>query len=133
MADYWGHWLKVGRSTAAEKLPRIFQVNWFRKNADGKFIWPGFGENSRVLAWIIARLEGDVDAVETPIGRLPKREDLELAGLDISDEVITELFKVDAASWSAEADLTQEYFAQFGEHTPQELYRQLDGLKARLG
>jgi phosphoenolpyruvate carboxykinase (GTP) len=132
MADYWGHWLKVGEATTPDKLPRIFQVNWFRKNAEGKFIWPGFGENSRVLAWIIARLEGEVDAVETPIGRLPKDGDLNLDGLDISDEVITELFKVDAASWSAEADLTKEYFEQFGEHTPAELYTQLEGLKERL-
>jgi phosphoenolpyruvate carboxykinase (GTP) len=132
MADYWGHWLKVGKSTQADKLPKIFQVNWFRKNAEGKFIWPGFGDNSRVLAWIIGRLDGDVDAIETPIGRLPKIEDLNLDGLDITDETITELFKVDAASWTAEADLTQEYFEQFGEHTPKELYAQLDGLKQRL-
>jgi phosphoenolpyruvate carboxykinase (GTP) len=132
MADYWGHWLKVGKSTQADKLPKIFQVNWFRKNAEGKFIWPGFGDNSRVLAWIIGRLDGDVDAIETPIGRLPKIEDLNLDGLDISDETITELFKVDAASWTAEADLTQEYFEQFGEHTPKELFAQLDGLKQRL-
>jgi len=132
MADYWGHWLKIGKSTQADKLPKIFQVNWFRKNAEGKFIWPGFGDNSRVLAWIIGRLEGDLDAVETPIGRLPKIEDLNLDGLDISNETINELFKVDAASWTAEADLTQEYFQQFGEHTPNELYAQLDGLKQRL-
>jgi len=132
MADYWGHWLKVGEATTPDKLPRIFQVNWFRKNAEGKFIWPGFGENSRVLAWIVARLEGDVDAVETPIGRLPKDGDLNLDGLEISDDVITELFKVDAASWSAEADLTKEYFEQFGEHTPAELYTQLEDLKERL-
>ena len=132
MADYWGHWLKIGKSTQADKLPKIFQVNWFRKNAEGKFIWPGFGDNSRVLAWIIGRLEGDLDAVETPIGRLPKIEDLNLDGLEISNETINELFKVDAASWTAEADLTQEYFQQFGEHTPNELYAQLDGLKQRL-
>jgi len=132
MADYWGHWLKVGEATTPDKLPRIFQVNWFRKNAEGKFIWPGFGENSRVLAWIVARLEGEVDAVETPIGRLPKDGDLNLDGLEISDDVITELFKVDAASWSAEADLTKEYFEQFGEHTPAELYTQLEDLKERL-
>jgi len=132
MADYWGHWLKVGKSTQAHKLPKIYQVNWFRKNAEGKFIWPGFGDNSRVLAWIIGRLDGEVDAIETPIGRLPKIEDLNLDGLDISDETITELFKVDSASWTAEADLTQEYFEQFGEHTPNELYAQLDGLKQRL-
>jgi phosphoenolpyruvate carboxykinase (GTP) len=132
MADYWGHWLKVGEATDADKLPKIFQVNWFRKNADGKFIWPGFGDNSRVLDWIVRRLEGEVDAIQTPIGNLPKVDDLNLDGLDLSDEVVTELFKVDASSWTAEADLTQEYFGQFGDHTPAELYTQLDALKERL-
>jgi phosphoenolpyruvate carboxykinase (GTP) len=132
MADYWGHWLKIGKATDADKLPKIYQVNWFRKNADGKFIWPGFGENSRVLDWIIRRLEGDVDAVTTPIGNLPKVDDLNLEGLDISDDVLAELFKVDAASWTAEADLTEEYFGQFGDHTPAELYTELKALKERL-
>jgi len=132
MADYWGHWLKVGAATTAEKRPRIFQVNWFRKDADGKFIWPGFGENSRVLAWVVARLEGEVDAIQTPIGNLPVAGDLNLEGLTISDETIAELFKVDTAMWTAEADLTQEYFEKFGEHTPAELYAELNGLKERL-
>jgi phosphoenolpyruvate carboxykinase (GTP) len=132
MADYWGHWLSVGRATTADKLPKIYQVNWFRKNADGKFIWPGFGENSRVLAWIIERLEGGVEAVDTPIGRAPAPGTFNTDGLDLSDEALEELFAIDPASWSAEADLTGEYFEQFGSHLPAELTEELDKLKARL-
>ncbi|CAB5019395.1 MAG: phosphoenolpyruvate carboxykinase (GTP) [Actinobacteria bacterium] len=132
MADYWGHWLSVGRSTDADKLPRLYQVNWFRKDADDNYIWPGYGENSRVLAWIIDRLEGNVDALDTPIGRLPMPGDLDVTGLDIADEVLTELFAVDRASWLAEADLTGEYFAQFGDQVPAELLTELDNLRARL-
>ncbi|CAB4845966.1 unannotated protein [freshwater metagenome] len=132
MADYWGHWLSVGRSTDADKLPRLYQVNWFRKDADDNYIWPGYGENSRVLAWIIDRLEGNVDALDTPIGRLPMPGDLDVTGLDIADEVLTELFAVDRASWLAEADLTGEYFAQFGDQVPAALLTELDNLRARL-
>ena len=132
MADYWGHWLSVGRSTDADKLPRLYQVNWFRKDADDHYSWPGYGENSRVLAWIIDRLEGNVDALDTPIGRLPMPGDLDVTGLDIADEVLTELFAVDRASWLAEADLTGEYFAQFGDQVPTELLTELDNLRARL-
>jgi phosphoenolpyruvate carboxykinase (GTP) len=132
MADYWGHWLKVGASTSAENLPRIYQVNWFRKDSDGNFLWPGFGDNSRVLAWIIERLEGKADAVDTAIGRQPAEGSLDLAGLAVSDEQLAELFAVDPASWLAEADLTEEYFAQFGTHLPAELTAQLQALRARL-
>jgi len=132
MADYWGHWLSVGRSTDADKLPRLYQVNWFLKDADDNYIWPGYGENSRVLAWIIDRLEGNVAALDTPIGRLPMPGDLDVTGLDIADEVLTELFAVDRASWLAEADLTGEYFAQFGDQVPAELLTELDNLRARL-
>jgi phosphoenolpyruvate carboxykinase (GTP) len=132
MADYWGHWLAVGRATEADKLPRIYQVNWFRKDADGNFVWPGFGENSRVLAWIVGRLTGDAQAVDTPIGRLPAPGELDLAGLDLPDDVVAELFAVDADSWLAEADLTQEYYAKFGDHVPDALHAQLADLRTRL-
>jgi phosphoenolpyruvate carboxykinase (GTP) len=132
MADYWGHWLSVGRSTDVDKLPRIFAVNWFRKDAEGNYIWPGYGENSRVLAWIIDRLEGIAGAVDTPIGRLPVTGEVDVTGLGISDEVMAELFHVDPASWLAEADLTAEYFTKFGDRVPAELHAQLDALKARL-
>ena len=132
MADYWGHWLSVGKATSPEKLPKIYQVNWFRKDAAGNYIWPGYGENSRVLAWIIDRLEGLAEAVETPIGRVPAAGALDVTGMDISDDVLAELFAVDADSWLAEADLTAEYFQLFGDRLPAELVGQLDSLKARL-
>ena len=132
MADYWGHWLSVGKATAPEKLPKIYQVNWFRKDAAGNYIWPGYGENSRVLAWIIDRLEGLTEAVETPIGRVPAAGSLDVSGMDISDDVLAELFAVDSDSWLAEADLTAEYFQLFGDRLPAALVGQLDALKARL-
>jgi len=132
MADYWGHWLSVGKATSPEKLPKIYQVNWFRKDADGNYIWPGYGENSRVLVWIIERLEGLADAVETPIGRVPAPGSLDVSGMDISADVMAELFAVDSDSWLAEADLTAEYFELFGDRLPTELVGQLDSLKARL-
>lgn len=130
MADYWGHWVDMGQKFT--NLPEIFQVNWFRKNSDGKFIWPGFGENSRVLAWIVDRLEGNVDAVETALGDLPVEDDLNLDGLDIPQADLVELFAIDKASWSAECDLTDEYFVQFGNHLPAEMREELASLKARL-
>ncbi|MCA0329804.1 MAG: phosphoenolpyruvate carboxykinase (GTP) [Actinobacteria bacterium] len=132
MADYWGHWLSVGKATDPEKLPRIYSVNWFRKDADGKFMWPGYGENSRVLAWIVDRLEGLADAVETPVGRFPVEGGIDVEGLDLAEGTMTELFKLDPASWLAEADLTAEYFTKFGDRVPAELHAQLDALKARL-
>ena len=132
MADYWAHWLSIGASADADKLPRIYQVNWFRKDANGKFIWPGFGDNSRVLAWIVDRLEGRGEAVETPIGRAPAPGALYTDGLDISDEALEDLFAVDPQTWLAEADLTEEYFAQFDSHLPAELTTELADLRTRL-
>jgi phosphoenolpyruvate carboxykinase (GTP) len=132
MADYWGHWLKIGSFTSADKLPRIYSVNWFRKDSDGKFIWPGFGENSRVLEWIVNRLSDKADAVDTPIGRIPAPGALNTAGLDLSEEKLAELFAVNADSWLAETDLTQEYYAEFGDRVPAELNNQLQGLRDRL-
>ena len=132
MADYWGHWLSVGKATSPEKLPKIYQGNWFRKDAAGNYIWPGYGENSRVLAWIIDRLEGLAEAVETPIGRVPAAGALDVTGMGISDEVMADLFAVDSDSWLAEADLTAEYFQLFGDRLPAEMVGQLDALKARL-
>ncbi len=133
MADYWGHWLKIGSFTDAGNLPRIYSVNWFRRDADGRFIWPGFGDNSRVLEWIIRRIDGETDAVETPIGRIPVIEELDLEGVDISPDDIAELFRIDADSWKAEATMTEEYFEQFGDRVPQTLRDQLADLRARLG
>lgn len=132
MADYWNHWLKIGSFTSADKLPKVYAVNWFRKDANGKFIWPGFGENSRVLAWIVDRLADKAEAQDTAIGRLPADGALDLDGLDISAEQLAELFHIDPVTWSAEADLTQEYYDQFGDRVPAVLREQLDGLRSRL-
>ncbi len=107
-------------------------MNWFRKGQDGKFLWPGFGENTRVLKWIIDRVEGKVDGVETPIGIAPAAGDLYVDGLDLKDEQLAELFAVDPQTWLAECDLTEEYFAKFGENVPERLNEELDGLRARL-
>ena len=132
MASYWGHWLDIGTKTDADKLPKIYQVNWFRKDADGNFIWPGFGDNSRVLAWIIERLEGNEEARDTAIGRMPTEGELNVDGLDITPEQLADLFSVDAETWLAEADLTEEYFAQFGDRLPAEMTQQLNNLRDRL-
>jgi phosphoenolpyruvate carboxykinase (GTP) len=132
MADYWSHWLAVGTHTDVDKLPKIYQVNWFRKDADGEFMWPGYGENSRVLAWIVDRLEGLADAVDTPIGRVPVEGGIDVSGLDVSADTMRQLFTVDPVSWTHEADLTADYFAKFGDRVPAELYAQLDAIRARL-
>ena len=130
MADYWGHWVNMGRTF--ENVPKLFQVNWFRKNEAGDFIWPGFGENSRVLAWVVDRLENEAEGIDSPVGVLPIREDLPLAGLDITEGDLDALFDVDKGSWLAECDLTEEYFSQFDGRVPAELQAELADLKARL-
>ncbi|HTY71863.1 MAG TPA: phosphoenolpyruvate carboxykinase (GTP) [Actinomycetes bacterium] len=132
MADYWAHWLAVGRETSAEKLPRIYQVNWFRKGADGHYLWPGFGENSRVLDWVVRRTSGHAAAVDTPIGRMPAAGELHLEGLDIPPADVEALFEIDREHWLTEAGLTEEYFQRFGDHLPAELSEQLDQLRKRL-
>lgn len=130
MADYWGHWVNMGRTFA--NVPKLFQVNWFRKNEAGDFIWPGFGENSRVLAWVIDRLENEAEGIDSPVGVLPNREDLPLDGLEISEQDLEALFDVDKGSWLAECDLTEEYFSQFDGRVPPELQAELADLKQRL-
>ncbi|GAA2856622.1 phosphoenolpyruvate carboxykinase (GTP) [Microbacterium arabinogalactanolyticum] len=132
MGDYFSHWLKVGRQLRFDRAPRIFQVNWFRRGEDGRFLWPGFGDNSRVIDWIIRRISGEVGAVDSPIGRLPRREDLNLDGLTISDADLDELFDVDVDAWMAEADSTEEYFGIFGDRLPAALRSELDALRYRL-
>ncbi len=131
MADYWAHWLRVGE-TLGDKAPRVFQVYWFRKDDEGKFLWPGFGDNSRAIEWALRRVNGEVDAVDVINGRQPKREDLNLDGLSITDEQLDELFALDPAAWAAEADLTEQYFAQFGDALPAELTAQLNALRERI-
>ena len=132
MGDYFGHWLKVGRTLRFDRAPRIFQVNWFRRGEDGRFLWPGFGDNSRVIDWIIRRISGEVDAVDSPIGRLPRREDLNLVGLDITDADLDELFDVDVEAWEAEADSTEEFYGIFGDTLPPALRSELEALRYRL-
>lgn len=132
MADYFGHWLSVGRGLRFDRAPRIFQVNWFRRGDDGRFLWPGFGDNSRVVDWIIRRVAGDVPAVDSPIGRLPRVEDLNLDGLDIPAEDLDELFSVDAEAWKTEADLTEEFYDTFGDKVPAALRAELASLRYRL-
>mgnify|MGYP003407386200 FL=1 len=132
MGDYFGHWLSVGNKLRFDRAPRIFQVNWFRRGSDGRFLWPGFGDNSRVIDWIIRRISGEVDAVESPIGRLPHTEDLNLDGIDVPQADLDELFAVDPASWLREADLTEEFYATFNGKVPAALQAELSSLRYRL-
>ena len=133
-ADYLDHWLAVGKQADASKLPKIFYVNWFRRDADGGFLWPGFSENSRVLKWVVERIEGRAAALETPIGHVPTPESLDVEGLDLSDEQLAKVLAVDPAEWRAEIPQIQEWFEKIGtEKVPTVLWTELDGLKARLG
>ena len=132
MGDYFSHWLKVGGNADPEKLPRIFMVNWFRKDENGRFVWPGFGDNSRVLKWIFERLEGEAAAVETPIGKVPAPGSLDTVGLGLTEAQIRLLKTVDIDVWREEASLIPEFYAKFGDHMPAELWSQLNALKARL-
>ncbi|MEL0627765.1 phosphoenolpyruvate carboxykinase (GTP) [Salinibacterium amurskyense] len=133
MADHWAHWLSVGQNLRSSgTVPRIFQVNWFRKGADGSFLWPGFGENSRVLEWILERVDGQVAAQESALGLLPREGDLNIDGLDLDENVMEQLFAIDTESWLAEAASTEEFFATFDGRVPAAVTRQLEQLKARL-
>ncbi|QBI55896.1 phosphoenolpyruvate carboxykinase (GTP) [Streptomonospora litoralis] len=132
MGDYFGHWLEVGRATDPEKLPRIFYVNWFRKDDEGRIVWPGFGENSRVLKWIVQRLNGEADARRTPIGNVPTPESLDTDDLDISREDLEFLLSVDPQTWREEASLIPEFFKTFGDQLPDELWDEYNGLLNRL-
>jgi phosphoenolpyruvate carboxykinase (GTP) len=132
MADYWAHWLTFADRTDPEKLPRIFYVNWFRKAADGHFLWPGFGENSRVLEWVFERCAGRGDAVETAIGYVPAPGALDTDGLALPEADIEELMRVDTDEWREEVPLIREHFAQFGSHLPKALEVELAALDTRL-
>jgi phosphoenolpyruvate carboxykinase (GTP) len=131
MGDYFAHWLKIGEKNGA-KLPKVFYVNWFRKDADGKFIWPGFGENSRVLEWIFRRCDGESEAVETPIGLVPAPGALNVDGLDLAPEALEELLTVDADQVREELPQVHEHLGRFGKHLPAAIKAQLDALEARL-
>jgi len=131
MGDYFGHYLEIGKRPGA-KLPRIFYVNWFRTDDNGKFLWPGYGENSRVLKWIFERCDGKVHAVDTPIGRLPEPADLDTKGLDLPAANVAKLLSVDVDGWLAEVPLIREHFAKFGSHLPEGLNREVADLEDRL-
>ena len=131
MGDYFGHWIEMGK-ILGDKAPKIFNVNWFRLDEDGKFMWPGFGDNFRVLEWIIKRCEGKADAVETPIGYLPRPEDINLEGLDMDMETLKKILTVDNEKWTAETKEIEEYYKIFGDKLPAELRAELEGLKERL-
>ena len=132
MADYFGHWLTMG-DRFGKHAPRIFYVNWFRKSPEGKWLWPGFGDNSRVLKWMCERIDGTVGAVETPIGLMPKEGDIDLTGLAISAADMKELLRIDPDAWKAEISDIERHFAQFGDRLPARLRKQLDDLGKRLG
>ena len=132
MGDYFAHWLEVGRSLRFDRAPRIFQVNWFRRGADGRFLWPGFGDNARVIDWIIRRISGEVAAVDSPIGRLPIVDDLNLDGIDVPEQDLADLFTVDPAAWAQEADSTEAFYDTFGETLPAALRTELSSLRYRL-
>ncbi len=136
MGDYFAHWLEIGKTGEAKgNLPKIFCVNWFRRNAKGDFMWPGFGENSRVLAWVFARCAGEGEAKETPIGILPTEAAINLKGIEdeVSGDDLKELLKVDVEGWKKELDMIKEHYTKFGKHLPAELTKQLKELEARLG
>ena len=133
MGDYISHWLKIGASADADKLPKIFYVNWFRKDADGRWLWPGFGENSRVLEWVFRRCDGAAGGTETAIGTLPVASDLNIEGLDIDAADLSELLKVDPAEWKAELPSIEEHLDNLGERLPDEMRSQLAALSERLG
>jgi phosphoenolpyruvate carboxykinase (GTP) len=131
--DYFNHWITVGKDNDAAKLPRIFYVNWFRRDEDGGFLWPGFGENSRVLKWVVERIDGQAEAIETPIGHVPTRESLDTEGLSMSADALEKALAVDPEEWKAELPQITEWFEKFGENLPAVLWTELDGLRARLG
>ncbi len=128
MADYFGHWIEMGKKI--KNPPKIFNVNWFRQDEEGNFIWPGFGDNMRVLDWILKRCRGEADARETAIGYVPYAKDIDLTGLDLSEETLESILSVDKSRWSAEADEIAEYYKQFGDRLPKELEESLQTLKA---
>jgi phosphoenolpyruvate carboxykinase (GTP) len=132
MGDYFGHWLALGREADADKLPRIFYVNWFRKDEDGTFLWPGFGENGRVLAWIFRRCDDEAEAVESPIGRVPAEGAIETEGLDLSEQEMAKLLEVDPELFRAQLPQVTEHLATFGDDLPAEIREQLEALERRL-
>jgi phosphoenolpyruvate carboxykinase (GTP) len=132
MADYFAHWLKTGREADSDKLPKVFLVNWFRKDDEGKFLWPGYGENSRVLEWVFRRCDGEGETVETPLGLLPAEGELNIDGLKIDEEALGELLSVDPDALRGQLPQVEEFLAKFGDRLPDEIRGQFESLKTRL-
>jgi phosphoenolpyruvate carboxykinase (GTP) len=131
MGDYFGHWLEIGKHPGA-KLPKIYYVNWFRQDENGQYLWPGYGDNSRVLKWIFERCEGEAHAEDTPVGRIPARGELDLEGLDIPAQNMEKLLHIDVNGWLGEIPLIREYFTKFGNHLPEGLQTEVTLLEQRL-
>ena len=131
MADYWSHWLEM-QEQLGDKFPKVYQVNWFRKDENGKFIWPGYGDNSRVLDWIVRRASGEVEAIDGVTGRYPKFEDFNLEGLDLGEEEWAKMYDIDPEAWAAEMDDTEEYYKQFGDKLPEAIKEQLAKFRERI-
>ena len=132
IGDYIAHWLDIGRVSSADKLPKLFWVNWFRKGHDGKFLWPGYGDNSRVLKWVLERVAGGGEATETPIGFVPTLDAIDTSGLTVEDETMREVLAVDNEAWREEVPLIEKHFAAIGAHLPHEMRDQLADLEKRL-
>ncbi len=132
MGDYFDHWLEIGKAGDASKLPKLFWVNWFRKDEDGHFMWPGFGDNSRVLKWVVERVNGEGEAVDTPIGLVPSDDAIDRTGLDLDDETMARILHVDAEAWRAEVPHIEAHFEFIGERLPSQLRDELNQLEKRL-
>ena len=132
MGDYFAHWIRIARRTEADKLPRIFYVNWFRRDAAGKWLWPGYGENSRVLKWIVERVNGTGKALRSPIGYVPTKDGIDFTGLTLAESQIDDVLRVDNGEWKAEISGIREHFSRFGSRLPFELNEELAALEKRL-
>ena len=133
VGDYINHWIEIGKVEKSNKLPELFWVNWFRKDENGEFLWPGFGENSRILKWILDRIDGNAQAVDTPLGLLPEIDGIDTSGLDVDNHAMEKLLEVNSESWSREVPLIEEHLSSIGERLPVEMTSQLNDLKSRIG
>lgn len=132
MGDYFSHWLKIGKSYDPKKLPKIFHVNWFRKDSTGKLLWPGYGENIRVIKWIFEQCDDNPNSVESPIGLLPVKDAIDISNLNVTSQTMDELLKLDRTEWKKEVENIREYYKIFGDTLPTELLEELNALEKRL-
>ena len=134
VGDYISHWLQIGKSALARRLPKLFWVNWFRRDENNRFVWPGFGDNARIVKWVVERIEGKAEAVETPLGLLPASDALDLSGLseEQSEKIRSELLQVDVDAWCSELPRLKQHFESLGDRVPDEVFVQLEDLANRL-